>query len=75
MPSLQIRNTYNNAINLCEYKIMQIETNFGDLKTLCDFKLCDYIVRKIHLTINFAQLKFVRNLIKRSGSDPHKAHK
>ena len=21
--------------------------NFGDLKTLCDFKLCDCIVRKI----------------------------
>ena len=44
-------------------------------KTLCDFKLCDCIVRKILLTINFARLKFVRNLIMRSGSDPHKAHK
>ena len=49
--------------------------DFGDFKTLCDFKLCDCIVRKILLTINFARLKFVRNLIMRSGSDPHKAHK
>ena len=49
--------------------------NFGDLKTLCDFKLSDCIVRKIPLTINFARLKFVRNLIMRSGSDSHKVHK
>ena len=53
---------------------MQID-NFGDLKTLSDFKLCDCIVRKIILTINFARLKFVRNLIMRSGSDSHKVHK
>ena len=26
--------------------------NFGDFKTLCDFKLCDCIVRKIILSIN-----------------------
>ena len=43
---------------------------FGELKTLCD---C--IVRKILLTLNFSRLKFVRNLIMRSGSDSHKAHK
>ena len=49
--------------------------NFGVFKTFCDFKLCDYIVRKILLTINFARLKFVRNLIMRSGSDSHKVHK
>ena len=48
---------------------------FGDFKTLCDFKLCDCIVRKILLTINFARLKFVRKSNMRSGSDPHKAHK
>ena len=30
--------------------------------------LCDCIVRKIILTINFVQLKFVCNLIMRSGS-------
>ena len=36
-------------------------------KTLYDFKLCDCIVRKILLIINFAWLKFVRNLIMRSG--------
>ena len=51
-------------------------TILGDfLKTLCDFELCDCIVRKILLTFNFARLKFVRNLIMRSGSDSHKAHK
>ena len=49
--------------------------NFGDFKTLYDFKLCDCIARKILLTINFAWLKFVRHLIMRSGSDSHKAHK
>ena len=48
---------------------------FWRLKTLCDFKLCDCIVRKILLTINFARLKFARNLITQSGSDSHKAHK
>ena len=48
---------------------------FGDFKTLCDFKLCDCIVRKILLTINFVRLKFVRNLIMRSGSNSHKVHK
>ena len=57
------------SIKLCELD------NFGDFKTLCDFKLCDCIVRKILLTINFARLKFVRNLIMRSGSYSHKAHK
>ena len=31
--------------------------------------------QKDSLTINSARLKFVRNLIMRSGSDPHKAHK
>ena len=56
-------------IQLCELD------NFGDFKTLCDFKLCNCIVRKILSTINFARLKFVRNLIMRSGSDPHKVHK
>ena len=40
-----------------------------------DFKLCDCIVRKILLTINFARLNFVRNLIMRSGSDSHKVYK
>ena len=45
------------------------------LKTLCDLKLCDCIVRKILLTINFARLKFVRNLIMQSGNDSHKALK
>ena len=34
--------------------------NFGDLKTLYDFKLCDCIFRKILLTINFARLQFLR---------------
>ena len=48
---------------------------FWSFLTLCDFKLCDCIARKILLTINFARLKFVCNLIMRSGSDPHKAHK
>ena len=48
------------SIKLCELD------KFGDLKTLCDFKLCACIVRKILLTINFARLKFVRNLIMRS---------
>ena len=57
------------SIKLCKLD------NFGDFQTLCDFKLCDCIVRKILLTINFARLKFVRNLIMRSGSDSHKAHK
>ena len=38
-------------------------------KTLCNLKLCDCIVRNILLIINFARLKFVRNLIMRSGSD------
>ena len=42
---------------------------FWRFKTLCDFKLCDCIVGKILLTINFEQLKFVRNLIMRSGSE------
>ena len=46
---------------------------FGDFKTLCDFKLCDCIVRKILLTINFGQIKFVRNLIMQSSNDSHKA--
>ena len=48
---------------------------FWRFLTLCDFKLCDCIVRKILLTINFVRLKFVCNLIMRSGSDSHKAHK
>ena len=39
---------------------------FWRFETLCDFKLCDRIVRKILLTINFVQLKFVRNLIMQS---------
>ena len=39
------------------------------------FKNFIQIDRKILLTINFALLKFVRNLIMRSGSDSHKAHK
>ena len=63
--------TDRSAINLCEYKMMQMG-QFGDFKTLCDFKLCDCIVRNILLTINFAWLKFVRNLIMQFGSDSHK---
>ena len=46
--------------------------NFGDFKTFCDLRL---YCRKDSLTINFARLKFVCNLIMRSGSDSHKAHK
>ena len=57
------------SIKLCKLD------NFGDFLILCDFKLCDCIIRKILLTINFAWLKFVRNLIMRSVSDSHKAHK
>ena len=57
------------SIKLCKLD------SFGNFKTLCDFKLCDCIVRKILLTINFVQLKFVHNLIMRSGSDSYKTHK
>ena len=57
------------SIRLCELD------NFGDFLNFMRFKLCDCIVRKILLTINFASLIFVRNLIIRSGSDSHKAHK
>ena len=69
----QVNIIYRSAI--CEYKIMRIGQFLRFLKTLCDFKLCNCIVRKIILTINFARLKFVHNLIMRSGSDLHKAHK
>ena len=48
---------------------------FWRFKNFMQFKLCDCIVRNILLTINFARLKFVRNLIMQSGSDPHKAHR
>ena len=63
---------YRSAINLCEHEIMRIGQFWRFLKTLCDFKLCDCIVRKILLTVNCARLKFVRNLIMQSGSDSHK---
>ena len=62
----KISSSYRSAIKLCELD------NFGDLK---NFKIMRLYVRKILLTINFAQLKFVRNLIMSSGSDSHKAHK
>ena len=55
------------SIKLCE---------LDDFFTLCDFKLCDCIARKIFLTINFARLKFVRDLIMNLVySDSHKTHK
>ena len=55
-PTIVVLSIYA-SIKLCEMD------NFGDLKTLCDFKLCDCSARKILLTINFTQLKFVYNLI------------
>ena len=62
----KISSSYRSAIKLCELD------NFGDIKNFMRFKIMRLYVRKILLTINFAQLKFVRNLIMPSGSDSHK---
>ena len=42
------------------------------------YAILNYVIvlsERFFLTINFACLKFVRNLIIQSGSDSHKAHK